>query len=472
MNPMNSLRYVLISCFLIIGLGAAFGIAGPAPTIISSSPQDNSSFPNTPQMIPFAVTADISSIIQAGQDNGGYAYGPTMWIESVSNPGQAVSFNEAVMINTWDGMGGGNQVTWQGSLVSKRLSPGEYKLVFQLWYSIGGEESIWTHEIPLTITGIQPALLEPAYTMSIILPATGTLPQRFEQGANHELSFHVQLTGTQENSIQMFGQVVEIRSLVNPDLVIPWDQAQVSYNPMGFGNTQGTLRIMPALPEGQYQLRIYYIWEETDAAHADTPDEPLYSFQFEDEINIPIEIFDEGAQQMIVLRDLPQSPVLTGIPFAVTLNVMPNEQTPTGVVVTEILPAELDYLPLPGPVAPEIVGNKLIWLLRDPQTVGFTQINYAARIKDTVQAATTVSFLGEAEILNQRIPITGDLNVFTPPEEERLECPIPNQQLLSQIDLWGKFVRDTLVPGEPVVNDLKLLQVIEQWRNCLRGGNQ
>ena len=467
-------RSVLMFLALILFAATVFSQPAPDPVLVESSPTSGSVYTTEPQFISYHALLDLTALNAEAQRRGtGFGYGGYATFISVDDPNRVIGPNDAEFVNR-SPMAGYNQWIIDGDIISKRLLPGNYIIRFNFDSSfVGQPPTHWQHDIPITLTGVPPAPLPPAtyhWTLEAPLP-----PIQFPAGHENIFAYTARLLPNVPGKIiTMFGHDARLRDPLNPGQPMDPMLARVQSDPMGgFNSGNGTVFIHLDLPAGHYELVLSALWEESGPEHTG-----LDSTQYNGEIVVPFDLTGAappdgtppGAGSWSVIRTLPRQPVLAGIPFIVQLAVDPQQQSFTGLVATETLASELSFLPLPGTLTPpETNQNPYVWLLRNPTRIPFSTIDYLVTVKDTVLPGTVIRFNGQAEVLHQMNPVAGDQNVTV--ATTVLHCPIPNQVLLTTIDHWGRWVRDDVAPADPIVDDLSLLQIIERWRNCLRGGN-
>jgi len=438
------------------------------PTVTESSPAPNAEFTTAPQLIPYRIAIDYLAIAQEGNRRGeGAGYGGGVNLISVSDPQKVFTFNEMELINRSSGMDPYGTLIVQGDIASKRLAAGDYKIRANFRWNYGRDPySDWNYEIPIRLTGGEPAATPPStFGMSQIAPAQGT---RIRYPSGTENSFHVEIRLPQETpgkSVVSFGHTGKIVQVENPDLAIGRELAEFREDWMGpMGLTKGDVNAHRTLPLGHYNLEVTYTWRGS------TPERnPLQTFEYTDRVSIPFEVYDPANDRYVIERVLPQNVMIPGVLFPSRLLADPRSDNYTGLVITETLPPELEYVRMPAETQPEKDSNPLVWLLRDQNSVPFTQVMYGLKVREGTAPGTIIRMAGTGEILGTQKPIGGDATITV--AGENLSCPIPNQMLLGFIDNWGRFVRDDLRPQDPIVDDMALLQIIEKWRNCLRGGN-
>ena len=449
--------------FLAIALLAFFilpFVYAQEPIVTESSPAAGSEYTTARQNIPFRVVADyreFAGIIRS-----------TIWsmsFHSADDPDRVFSENEMTITNR-SGMGGWGTHTFEGDIVSKHLEAGDYLIrVSIIWRAADNINHEWHYDIPIRLVGGAPAPIpEAARSMQIVAPSGDVRLRRYAFGAENSFPVEVRL---QENragtSVSAFGRNINIVSVENPEMEISRAQAEFNYDFMGpIGVTDGDMLVHGALPVGHYNLRIQYIWYETTGLLG-----PLGTFRYEETVSIPFEVFDPLNDHFAVERDLPNNPVIPGILFPARLLVDPRSDSLTGVIVTENLPAELEYVALEAAIAPEISTEQLVWLFRHAERVPFNEVSYGLRVREGTAPGTVIRMNGAVEVLGTENEIGGDQTITV--AGVSLECPIPNQVLLGHIDNWGRFVRDELRPDDAIVDDLTVLQIIERWRACLRG---
>ncbi len=318
-----------------------------------------------------------------------------------------------------------------------------------------------SHEIPIRITGTPEPIPEDAHTMNLLEPIEEARFRRYPVG--EENSFSVEIRFEEESagtSISRLGRRWEIVQVENPDIELTREQVHFLEGFFGSqGQTSGNLEIYD-LPVGHYELVIMYIWTERDTEIM----ESYETFEYSDFVTIPFEVFDPANDHFAVDRRLPRNPVVPGVVFPARLLVDPRSDVLTGIIATESLPPELEYVSSDPP--PETT-NPFVWLFRHAERILFQEIEYNLRVREGVEGGTVIRMDGTAEVLGQESPIGGHQTITV--TGLNLDCPVPNQMLLGHIDNWGRFVRDDLRPDDPIIDDLTVLQIIERWRSCLRG---
>lgn len=433
------------------------------PSITESSPAPNSSYTTTPQLIPYRFTINYAEISNAGNTRGeGASYSWQTTLISESNPTRVFTFNEAEIINR-GGMDPYGIHTYVGDIASKRLSAGNYRLRFTFrWRHSNDPYTDWNHEIPITITGPEPPTTPEAYfEMVQVLPTGDARQRRYASGT--EGSFPVEVRHMERQTgktVIAWGRNAEIKQVENPDLAINNAQAQFGYGMMGpFGLTSGVTNVHNTLPLGHYNVIVRYTWKESDAARS-----PLSTFEYTEEVRIPFEVFDPQNDHFVVERHLPRNQIIPGTTFTARLLADPRSDSFNGIIITENLPQELEYVSIEDALRPLKSSNPIVWLLRDVNSVPFTEIRYGLRVREGTSEGSTINMSGTAEVLGDQKQIAGNSTITV--AGLNLECPVANQVLLNYIENWGSFVRGELEDDAPLVDDITVLQVIERWNSC------